>query len=258
MQTTNRVTLGRPAVMLHAAPPFEAPRPPVDDGVIPDLLHPDPLRRIDFEQTKLAIALAFAGGVSGGLFTDALERATVAPSTWEPASFGGDLFLHSFVTLCFKVHVGADERTVSTSHLAKLLSQPPSDPAIVQHRREIVAELADSPQLRAALEQVYTALCRFRSLLEGATGIGKWDANRRRLDILTTVKEIVDAMATGFVAARSGLTRLTAFRTARAGERRVPVARRSPPVRRQPRAAEPRSLRRRRRTPSRFPDPLHS
>jgi DNA mismatch repair protein MutS2 len=211
VQTTNRVTLGGPAVMLHVAPPFEAPFAPVEDGVIPDLLHPHPLRRIDFEQTKLAIALAFAGGVSGGLFTDALERATVAPSTWEPASFGGDLFLHSFVTLCFKVHVGADERTVSTSHLVKLLSQPPSDPAIVQHRRRIVAELADAPQLRAALEQVYTALCRLRSLLEGASGIGKWDANRRRLDILTTVKEVVDAMATGFVSSRSGLTRLTAF-----------------------------------------------
>jgi DNA mismatch repair protein MutS2 len=204
VQTTNRVTLGRPAVMLHAAPPL-------DDGLIPDLLHPHPIRRIDAEHTKLAIALAFAGGVSGGLFVDALERATVAPSTWEPASFGSDLFLQSFISLCFKVQVGAEERTVSTGHLVKLLAQPPSDPWIVRHRREIVAELSESPDLRAALERLYTSLCRFRSLLEGAAGIGKWDANRRRLDILTAVKEIVDTMATGFVSARSGLTRLTAF-----------------------------------------------
>jgi len=198
--------------MLHAAPP-------IDDGLIPDLLHPDPIRRIDFEHTRLAIALAFAGGVSGGLFTDALERATMAPSTWEPASFGGDLFLQIFVTLCFKVQIGDDERTVSTSHLVKLLAQPPSDPWIVRHRREIVAELAESPGLRGALERLYTSLCRFRTLLEGAAGIGKWDANRRRLDILATVKEIVDGMAEGFVSARSGLTRLAAFgRRVQAGE----------------------------------------
>jgi DNA mismatch repair protein MutS2 len=198
--------------MLHAAPPF-------DDGLIPDLLHPAAIRRIDVEQTKLAIALAFAGGVSGGLFTDALERAAVAPSTWDPSAFGGDLFLQSFVTLCFKVQVAGEERTVSTSHLVKLLANPPSDPAVVRHRREIVAELAQSPELRGALERLYAALCRFRSLMEGAAGIGKWDANRRRLDILATFKEIVDGMATGFVSARSGLSRLSAFgRRVQAGE----------------------------------------
>ena len=53
---------------------------------VPDLLHATPMRRIDVEHTKLAIALAFAAGVSGGVFSEALDRATIAPSTWEPAS----------------------------------------------------------------------------------------------------------------------------------------------------------------------------
>ena len=95
---------------------------------IPDLLHPTPIRRIDVEHTKLAIALAFASGVSGGLFADALDRATVAPSTWEPAQFASDLFLQNFVASCFKVRIGADEHVVSTNHIVKLLAYPPRDP----------------------------------------------------------------------------------------------------------------------------------
>ncbi len=178
---------------------------------IPDLLHPTPLRRIDVEHTKLAIALAFASGVSGGLFADALDRATVAPSTWEPASFAHDLFLQSFVTSCFKVRTGAEEHVVSTTHLVKLLAHPPRDPAIVQHRRAILAELAGSPELRASLERLYAALCRLRRLLEGATGIGKWDTNRRQLDILVVIKDVIDVMADGFATAQSGLTRLRDF-----------------------------------------------
>ena len=185
-----------------------APQEPV---LVPDLLHPDALRRIDAEQTRLAIALAFASGVSGGVFTEALDRALVAPSTWEPASFAADLFLQQFVALCLKVRIAGQEPTVATTHLVKLLAHPPADPAIVHHRRAILAELAGSAHLRAELEKLYTTLCRFRTLLEGATGAGKWDANRRQLDILALVKEIIDCAAEGFAPARSGLTRLAAF-----------------------------------------------
>jgi len=39
----------------------------------------------------------------------------------------------------------------------------------------------------------------------------KWDANRRQLDILVVAKEIIDRMAQGFGAARSGLSILRAF-----------------------------------------------
>ncbi len=192
---------------------IEAPsRPIVSEPVhVPDLLHPVPMRRIDVEHTRLAIALAFAAGVSGGVFSEALDRATVAPSTWEPASFVNDLFLQQFVNLCFKVTIDGQQPVLSTGHLVKLLAQPPSDPAVVMHRRAIIAELAGSPELRKQLEKLYTTLCRFRTLLEGATGTGKFDANRRQLDILVLVKEIIDCAAEGFLSARSGLARLAAF-----------------------------------------------
>jgi len=200
--------------------PHPVPADSSDRGAfVPDLLHPEPITRVDLDQTRLAVSLAFSSGVSGGLFADALDRAKVAPTTWEPASFAHDLFLQSFVALCLKVRIGDQEPAVHTSHLVNLLAQPPADPAVVEHRRAILAELRGSPELRQALERLYVALTRFRALLEGATGVGKWDANRRHLDLLVLTKEIVDGMADGFGAARSGLTRLAAFgRRVQAGE----------------------------------------
>jgi len=187
--------------------------------LIPDLLHPTPLRRIDAAQTKLAIGLAFASGVSGGLFGDALDRASVAPSSWDPASFANDLFLAGFVQRSFTIQLGAEDAVLSTTHLVNLLANPPDDPAIVHHRRAVIAELVESPALRGELQRLYQLLARFRTLLEGATGIGKWDANRRQLDVLVIVKEIVDCMAERFVSSASGLSRLTAFGLrVRAGE----------------------------------------
>lgn len=182
-----------------------------EPALVPDILHATPMTRIDVAQTKLAIALAFASGVSGGLFAETLDKAKVAPSTWEPASFANDLFLANFVSLCLKVRVGTYEPSALSSHLVTLLAHPPADLATVHHRRAILAELVATSSLRKELELLYESLGKFRSLLEGATGIGKWDANRRQLDILALVKEIVDRMAQGFSAARSGLTRLSAF-----------------------------------------------
>jgi DNA mismatch repair protein MutS2 len=180
-------------------------------SLIPDLLHPVPMTRIDIETTKVATTFAFASGVSGGLFGDALDKTVVAPSTWEPSVYAADLFLHEFVARCFRVRVRGKEATLSVNHVAKLLERPPADPAIVQHRRAIAAELATSSDLRSELEQLYGALRKYRTLLEGETAGRKWDANRRQLDILVVAKEIIDRMAQGFASARSGLAVLRAF-----------------------------------------------
>lgn len=180
-------------------------------ALIPDLLHPTPIQRIDAEVTKVAMTFAFASGVSGGLFADALDKASVAPSTWEPSVYAADLFLHEFVARCFQFRLRGKEISLSTAHLVRLLERPPADPAIIEHRRAIAAELAASSDLRAELEGLYGDLCKFRALLEGATAGRKWDANRRQLDILVVAKDVIDRMATGFGGARSGLAVLRAF-----------------------------------------------
>ncbi len=208
-----------PAAMAETAPALPAtaadPSNAVDTRI--DLLHPTPLVRVDLEATKLAIALAFASGVSGGLFSDALDRATVAPSTWQPSAFTRDLFVQNFVSLCFKVRapperarLGGSDATLCTNHLVRVLTNPPQDPAAVDHRRAIISELIDVPEMRARLEKLYAILCRFRTLLEGAVGIAKFDANRRQLDLLGAVKETIDHM-TEFRSAKSGLSVLAAF-----------------------------------------------
>ncbi len=218
MALSNPAPFAPPPPPRHAYPaPVISPDPPPHflpdtPTLLPDLLHPTPMARVDLDHTKLAIALAFASGVSGGLFAEALDKAKVAPSTWEPASFANDLFLQSFVSLCFRVRIGESEPSIFTNHLVNLLAYPPADPAVALHRRAILAELASSPLLRKELERLYAALGRFRALLEGATGLGKWDANRRQLDLLALVKEILDCMGGApFVSARSGLARLGAF-----------------------------------------------
>ncbi len=178
---------------------------PPEQGWFPDLLHPVPSCRIDREHTRLAIVIAFASGASGGLFADALERATLAPSSWDPACYARDVFLAEFVAQCFKVRIGRDELGLATGPLVRLLANPPADPAIVQYRRAILAELARSPELRHEAEQLYLKLRLLRSKLEAPTGVGKWAVQRRQLDILEVLKQVIDGMAS------SGLARLGAF-----------------------------------------------
>lgn len=185
--------------------------PAAEPPTLPDLLHPTPLVRIDLEKTRLGLSLAFAGGVSGGLFEDALAQATLAPSSWEPSAFENDLFLRRFVAGCFKIRVGREEGPLAPSHLVRLLAHPPSERAIVEHRRAILAELAASAELCARLEELYRQLRRLRAVLENTSGARNWDPNRRQLDILVIVKEVFDLMATGFGECRSGLSVLSAF-----------------------------------------------
>jgi DNA mismatch repair protein MutS2 len=184
---------------------------PADRALIPDLLHPTPLRRIDLERTRLALNLAFAGGGSGGLFSEALEGAILARSTFEPQSFASDLFLQRFVSECLKVRIGRHEPVIMAQHLTRLLAHPPADEAIVFHRRAILEELSTSAQARKHFETLYLALCRLRAVLENASGARNWDANRRQLDVLAIFKEIVDCMRSGFADTRSGLSVLAEF-----------------------------------------------
>ncbi len=191
----------------------------MDASFIPDLLHPTPRSRIDVPHTKLNVSLAFATGVAGGLFVDALDRASVAPSTWRPAAFSSDLFVHQFASTCFGFQVDGGPATLATKHLVNVLTHPPSDEAVVEHRRAILRELVASSELREALERLYALLHKLRGLLEGASGVGKWDPNRRQLDILGVTKDIVDCMGDRFASAESGLAVLRTFaERVRAGE----------------------------------------
>ena len=65
------------------------PEPADPSTHIPDLLHPTPITRVDLEQTKLAIALAFIGwGGAASWLTAKLPEGTRLPAIegWEPVA----------------------------------------------------------------------------------------------------------------------------------------------------------------------------
>lgn len=167
--------------------------------------------RLDVETTETAIALAFAGGTSGGLFGDALDRATLAHSTWEPSHYVNDLFVNRLGVSCFQIQIGGAKPSMLMTHLVRLIATPPSDRATVQFRRDILAELVQSPDLCSSLEKLYQAIARLRALLEGTNTAGKWDTNRRQLDILGIIAEIIELMADDFSSSQTGLARLAEF-----------------------------------------------
>ena len=69
-----------------------------DQAWVPDLLQPNATSRIDAEQTRFSLNLAFAGSSAGGLFSEALDRASMPASTWEPSLFAKDMFLQRLST----------------------------------------------------------------------------------------------------------------------------------------------------------------
>lgn len=176
----------------------------------PDLLHETPACRIDPERTRLAMHLAFAGGNAGGLFSEALGSAALAPSTWDPVYFARDLFLVRFVD-ALRIDTRQQGAPQSTQHLLRVLSHPPSSLQTVEFRRAILRDLVRSPELRANLTGLYASLCSVRDLLESARAGRTLDPNQRQLDLLAALKDCFDRLAGDFSAARSGLSRLTSF-----------------------------------------------
>ncbi|MEO7329985.1 MAG: DNA mismatch repair protein, partial [Minicystis sp.] len=193
-------------------PPSVAPASAARAEIVaPSLLLLDPVPRPDLDELRQSLSFAFSSGVSGGLFAQALDRAPLAPGTWNPKSFAPDLFLDELVARCFRVRVSGHEAVVSRGFILRILSHPPSDPAVGDLRRGILLELTTQPAFRKQLEQVYAASVRLRAALEGAT-VGKaLDPVRRQLDILTMVKEIIDHLGSSFEGAQSGLGRLRDF-----------------------------------------------
>jgi DNA mismatch repair protein MutS2 len=177
----------------------------------PDLLNSTPTCTLDAEKTDLAVVFAFAGSTSGGLFVDALAQASLPHSSWDASAFEHDLFVADFVRSCFVAEVSGKPVPLITAHIKRILTAPPSELATVQVRRDVLAELVSNAGKRAAFEQLYRTIGRFRGLLEGTSARGGWDQNRRQLDLLRIFSEIVTAMAEPFHDAQSPLVRLSEF-----------------------------------------------
>ena len=124
-----------------------------------------------------------------------------------------DLFLPQFVALCMK---NANRRpradALDRAPRGDFSAHPPADPAVVNHRRDVVAELVVSPLAsQGARTPLYDAL----PVSDPSRGRHRNREVRREPQATRHSprgqRDRIDCAAEGFLSARSGLGRLAAF-----------------------------------------------
>jgi DNA mismatch repair protein MutS2 len=176
-----------------------------------DLLNPEPAIVIDQERLKWALSFGFAGGDIGGLLGQAMQRAPVAASDWEPASFAAGLFVSDLIRTCMRVRVGGFEPAIDSLFLARVLTHPPRDVTVIAQRHAILRELVETPGLRAHFQDAYRELHQLRTLLDSQGPVRELDGRRRRLDVLLAIRDSIQHMASAFEGCSSALQRIQRF-----------------------------------------------
>lgn len=188
--------------------------------VVPDLLYPEPQRRLDARALREALTFAFATGGTAESFNKIWERAEFGPSDFSSDCFARELFLSDFVTRCLSFTVGGQKYVPERGHLLRLLSQPPRDPRVIRFRQQILEELVEHPA-RAQELGLLAAKIRLLVLKLEAPDRGKrYDAIGRRVDILRSVRELLDQLGSAFQGSSSGLARVREFATE---QRKIPA-----------------------------------
>jgi DNA mismatch repair protein MutS2 len=175
---------------------------------VPDLLCADPRVRIDVTGLRQVLVFAFAAGGSMDAFDDVIARAALPPSSWGRTNFGRDIYLDELVHRSLAIRIGDKTYKATGRYLARVVGEPPRDPRDIEARRAVLGELAASPPMRAALENVYVSIAKLRTLLSAS----RQPAPRvRRVEILRAARETFELLSTSFAGATSALSRLRAF-----------------------------------------------
>jgi len=198
------------ALPAGSAPPKLALRAPDVDEEWVDLIHHEPLVTIDKELLRSALRFAFESGDAGGLLEQAVDDAPITPSRWDPQAFGPSLFLGELLSEAFTIQVGPKRFEPSRTHLVRLLSHPPDDRRDVLLRQGVLRELAADEDLRRALERIYAAMRELRGLLDERP-FTPGETVRRKVEVLTAVKAILDEADEGLATSKSALSRLHRF-----------------------------------------------
>lgn len=206
------------------APPLAPPSPASIEPIGPsqrvaaeraheviDLLNDQPAEVVDVERLAWALSFGFAGGDIGGILVQAMRRAPVAASDWDPASFASGLFVQDLIRVGMQVRLGGFEPQLDTAFIARVLTHPPRERSVALYRHAILRELAADPALRARFSELYRTLHRLRELLDSEGPGRELDARRRRLDVLVSIRDAIEQMAAGFTGCTSGLSRIERF-----------------------------------------------
>jgi len=176
-----------------------------------DLLNDQPAEVVDVERLSWALSFGFAGGDIGGLLVQAMQRAPVAASDWDPGSFAGGLFVQDLIRTCMRVRLGGFEPELDGAFIARVLTHPPRDRNVALYRQGILRELSADNAQRSRFSDLYRTLHRMRELLDSEGPTRELDGRRRRLDVLTSIRDAFTQMATSFGACTSGLARIHRF-----------------------------------------------
>lgn len=178
----------------------------------PDLLHDGAQPWGELSGAEDFVRFAYEGGDCEGIFDGLIERTPLARSTFDPAAFAGQLHLEELLRECFRIEIGGRRYEPSLPWLERVISVPPAERGHVGVRQEVLDELVAKPKLRAELERLFLALHNLRKALE-AGRIEEPSSVRRKLGVLSALRECIDAMSDGFEGAESGLVQLRSFGT---------------------------------------------
>ncbi|HEY3252768.1 MAG TPA: DNA mismatch repair protein [Polyangiaceae bacterium] len=178
---------------------------------VPDLLYLEPQRRLDARALREALTFAFATGGTSESFTKIWERAEFGASDFSSDCFARELFLSDFVTRCLSFNVAGQKYLPERGHLQRLLAQPPRDLRVTQFRHEILRELISVPERAEELGRLAVKLRSLVQRLEAPDRGKRYDAIGRRIDILRSVRELLDELSTAFTGAGAGLSRIRQF-----------------------------------------------
>jgi DNA mismatch repair protein MutS2 len=175
-----------------------------------DLLNARPAVILDSRRVASALEFGFAGGMTAGALTGALTRAPIAASDWKAPGFADALFVPELIDAAMKVRVEGLEPAVDKRFLARLLTQPPRDPAVVDFRRAVLAELAGDAPLLAAFRRTYADLYRLREMFDSSRPPELSD-RLHPLRVLTAVRDALARVGGAFASCSSGLARIHRF-----------------------------------------------
>lgn len=178
---------------------------------LPDLLHPEPRFVIDQAALTAQLAFAFAGGDAADNIRRVLAGVETAPSEWKPESFARHLFVDEFIKTVCRTELDGHFVEMDSAFLGALLTRPPADTNIRDYRRDILAELVADSEARKELSELYRRLRELRSRFLLAAPARRMDATRHRLEVLGTIRAVIDEAASGFQGRSSGLARVGLF-----------------------------------------------
>lgn len=196
--------------------------PSVPSRHIPDLLHLDARLGLDPERVQELLELSFLGREAAKGIEKVLAGVT-PEANWNLDLFAEDLFVHQLIRDAFPLRIEGMAYPINEDFLYQVLSAPPTDPAAVSFRQEILRELDEDDDLLRHTERLYVAVSRLLAMFKTPDHAQKLDIHSFRLDVFRQAKDVIDRMDRHFRQCRSGLRRLAeageAMRESRAYQR---------------------------------------